>query len=121
MSERAYEVSTVDRLVAVLNGGDDGAEATRQYREIMDRLANNIQEHGGTHKAKLTLTIEFKADAKGLDVAMQSKATLPARPVIKERFFMSEKNTLTLQDPARDSMFPGSDLGRSPRTLGGAS
>lgn len=120
MSERAYEVSTVDRLVAVLNGGDDGAEATRQYREIMDRLANNIQEHGGTHKAKLTLTIEFKADAKGLDVAMQSKATLPARPVIKERFFMSEKNTLTLQDPARDSLFPGADLGRASRTSGGA-
>ena len=112
MSELAYEVRTIDRLVAVLNGGDDGAEATRQYREIMDRLAHNIQEHGGKHKAKLTLTIEFAADAKGLDVAMVSKATLPAKPVLKERFFMSEQNTLTLQDPARDSMFPGVDLGR---------
>lgn len=119
MDPAAYEVKTVDRLVAVLNSGDDGAEATRLYREIMDRLANNIREHGGKHKASLTITIEFVADAKGLDVALTSKAKLPGRPVIKERFFMSPANTLTLQDPARDSMFPGADLGRR-RTAGEA-
>ena len=108
----AYEVRTVDRLIAVVNSGDDGAEATRMYRDIMDRLASNIQDHGGKHKAKLVLTIDFVADAKGLDVSLISKATLPAKPVIKERYFMSEQNTLTLQDPARDTLFPGDDLGR---------
>jgi hypothetical protein len=71
-------VRTIDRLVAVLNGGDDGAEATRQYREIMDRLANYVHEHGGRHKAKLTLAIEFVADAKGLDVALRSPAQRPS-------------------------------------------
>jgi hypothetical protein len=115
MTEQAYEVRTVDRLIAVLNQGDDGAEATRLYHDIMERLANGIQEHGGKHKGKLTLVIEFVHDARGLDVSMNCKATMPARPVIKERFFMSPQNTLTLQDPARDSLFAGSDLGRRGR------
>lgn len=118
MSDPAYEIKTVDRLIAVLNSGDDGAEATRQYREIMDRLAHNIVEHGGKHKGQLTLIVDFVADAKGLDVCLTSKAKLPGRPVIKERFFMSEKNTLTLQDPARESLFTGADLGRAPRKIG---
>jgi len=112
MGDPAYEVKTVDRLVAVLNTGDDGAEATRQYRNIMETLAGYIQEHGGKHKGELTLKLSFNADAKGLDVQMDVSYKLPKRPVIKERFFMSPNNTLTLQDPARDSMFPGADLGR---------
>lgn len=112
MADPAYEVQTVDRLIAVLNSGDEGAEATRQYREIMDRLANNIQEHGGSHKAELAIKIKFAADPKGLDVTIETTAKMPKRPVIKERFFMSEKNTLTLQDPAKDSLFEGADLGR---------
>lgn len=112
MTDPAYEVQTVDRLVAVLNTGDENAEASRLYREIMDRLAHNIQEHGGKHKGQLVLTIDFVADAKGLDVSLTSKAKVPGRPVQKERFFMSDRNTLTLQDPARDSLFPGDDLGR---------
>lgn len=112
MGDPAYEVKTVDRLVAVLNSGDDGAEATRQYRTIMDTLASYIQEHGGKHKGELTIKFGFTADAKGLDVQMDVTSKLPKRPIIKERFFMSPGNTLTLQDPARDSLFAGSDLGR---------
>lgn len=119
MPDPAYELKTVDRIVAVLNNGDENAEATRLHSEIMDRLANNIQEHGGKHKATLTLTIEYSADPKGIDVSLVCKAKVPAKPIQKERFFMSEKNTLTLQDPARDSMFAGSDLGRAPRRVGG--
>lgn len=115
MSDPAYEVKTVDRLVAVLNSGDDGAEATRQYRNIMDTLASYIQEHGGKHKGELTLKIAFTADAKGLDVQMDVSSKLPKRPVLKERFFMSPGNVMTLQDPARDSLFPGADLGRQRR------
>jgi hypothetical protein len=46
---------------------------------------------------------------------MDVSSKLPKRPVIKERFFMSPENVLTLQDPARDSLFPGADLGRSRR------
>lgn len=115
MADPAYEVRTVDRLIAVLNHGDDGAEATRLHNEIMARLAENVREHGGKHKGALTLTIEYVADAKGLDVALNAKAKLPGRPVVKERFFMTPDNRLTLQDPARDSLFPGSDLGRAKR------
>jgi hypothetical protein len=109
----AYQVRTVDRLIAVVNHGDDGAEATKQHEAILDRLAMLTAEHGGKHKAKLTLTIEYTADPRGLDVSITAKATIPGRPVMKERFFLTRDNRLTLQDPARDSLFPGVDLGRS--------
>lgn len=112
MADPAYEVQTVDRLIAVLNNGDEGAEATRLYRELMDRLASYIQEHGGKHKGELAIKVSFVADAKGLDVSIECNAKMPKKPVIKERFFMSDKNTLTLQDPGKDSLFQGVDMGR---------
>ena len=62
--------------------------------------------------AQLIIKVDFAADAKGLDVSIACESKLPKRPIIKERFFMSEKNTLTLQDPAKDSLFEGADLGR---------
>ena len=114
----AYEIQTIDRLIAVNNHGDDGAEATRLYREIMGALATNVADYGGVHKAQLTLVIDFSADSKGLDVTLQVKAKMPAKPVIKERYFMSPDNVLTLQDPARDTMFPGADLGRRSTSRG---
>ncbi len=112
----AYEVRSIDRLILVANHGDDGAEATAQHQKIMDRLAELIHDYGGEHKATLTLTIAYVADPKGVDVSIATKAKLPGKPVNKERFFMSRDNRLTLQDPARDSLFPGADLGR--RNLG---
>jgi len=115
MSEtnRAYEIQTVDRLIAVLNNGDDGADATRDYRTLVETLGSYVENYGGTHKGKLTLTISFAADAKGIDVAIESKATSPKRPVLKERFFATEKGDgLTARDPARGTLFEGDDLGR---------
>lgn len=119
MGDPAYEVRTVDRLVAVLNSGDDGAEATRLYRHAMDTIAEYVREHGGKHKAVVTLKIALEADPKGVDVSMEVAATLPKRPKQKERFFMTPENALTLQDPMRDTMFPGMDAGRR-RAEGGA-
>ncbi len=115
MADAAYEVQTVDRLIAVLNQGDEGAEATRLYRSIMDTLAAYVADHGGEHKAELKISVKFKADAKGVDVSISSDAKLPKKPITKERFFMSDKNTLTLKDPGHDSLFPGTDMGRAKR------
>lgn len=67
-------------------------------------------------KASLALTIDFTADHQGaIDVAITTKAKLPGKPANKERFFLAREDVLTLQDPARDSLFPGSDLGRRGR------
>ena len=119
MDDRAYEIPTVDRLIAVLNNGDDGADATKDYREIMEVLPNRVQQHGGTHKAKLVLTIEFSADKNGMDVALTSESKLPKRPKLKERYFVSERGTLTAKDPGKDTMFPGVDMGRRQRAAAG--
>lgn len=112
MADAAYEIQTVDRLIAVINQGDDGADATKDYRNLLETLSNYVENHGGTHKGKLILTINFTADHKGLDVSLTSEAKMPKRPVLKERYFLSEKGTLTAKDPARGTMFEGADLGR---------
>lgn len=115
----AYEVRTVDRLIAVNNHGDDGAEANRLYAQIMAELRRQIAEYGHPGqkiKASLSIAIDFTADHQGaIDVAITTKARLPAKPANKERFFLARDDILTLQDPARDSLFPGSDLGRARR------
>lgn len=113
MADPAYEIHTVDRLIAVINHGDDGADATRDYRSIIETITQRVADHGGKHKGKLVLTFEFNADEKGLDVSLSSEAKLPKRPVMKERFFASERGVLTAQDPARDTLFAGNDLGRA--------
>lgn len=122
MDDRVYEVPTIDRLIACINQGDDGAEATRLYRECMSALSRNIENHGGKHKGSLTIKIEFEADAKGIDVAIKTSARMPAAPVLKERFFVSGKgDTLTAKDPGRGTLFEGNDLGRRGTAPGAAS
>ena len=74
MADTAYEVQTVDRLIAVINHGDDGADATRDYRTIMETLAKRLENHGGSHKAKLVITIEFTADAKGKGASLSTSS-----------------------------------------------
>lgn len=115
MSDAAYEVQTVDRLVATINAGDDGNDATQDYRRLMETLNKYVEDYGGKHKGSLTIKLEFAADPKGVDVTMTSQATLPKRPTNKERFFISERGTLTLKDPGRDTLFPGADMGRKAR------
>lgn len=113
MADAAYEVRTIDRLIACLNHGDDASEANRLYRQIMEALRNNVNDYGGKHKAQLALTFDFQIDAKGaVDVALASKAKMPPKPVNRERFFIAPDDVLTLQDPMRDSLFPGIDAGR---------
>ena len=113
MTDGAYEVRTVDRLLAVLNHGDDAAEANRLYGQVVEALRRAGNEYGGKHRASLTLAIDFSIDANGgIDVAITAKAKLPGKPPNRERFFLAPEDVLTLKDPARDSLFPGSDLGR---------
>ncbi len=113
--DRAYEAPTLDRLLASLNNGDDNAAATEDYHRLVERLATMVESYGGSsHKGMLTLTFNFKADAKGVDVALQTKITMPKRPALEDRLFIggSKGDVLTFKDPARGTFFEGSDLGR---------
>lgn len=46
MSNPAYDVPTIDRLIAVNNHGDDGEECNRLYRQIMGEIRRQIAEYG---------------------------------------------------------------------------
>lgn len=112
---REYEIQTIDRLIATINSGDTCAKATKDLRDLVTEGAEVVAEHGGTVKGSITITLGFTFDARGLDVTMKHKATMPPVPVLKERLFVNDRGTLTAMDPARDTMFAGNDLGRRRR------
>jgi hypothetical protein len=110
---RAYDIPSIVQLLNVHNNGDDAARITEQYHELVNQCSDLVAEHGGTAKGKLTVTFEVIADQKGLDLAIVPKLSLPGPPKIKSRYFPTrDRRGLTLMDPARDTMFPGANLGR---------
>ncbi|KAF0115163.1 MAG: hypothetical protein FD149_1675 [Rhodospirillaceae bacterium] len=112
-TNRAYDLQSVDRIIAIINNGDDGDAAAQDYRALIATLNDRVNTYGGTHKGKLTITLDFEADAKGVDVAMTTTVKPPPRPKFVDRYFISDRgDVLTARDPARESMFPGADLGR---------
>lgn len=112
-NDRAYEIRSVDRMLAVLNHGDDCEDATRDYRQLVAALKEHVERYGGNTKGKMILTFDFVADARGVDVAMNVTTKIPARPRIKDRYFISEcGETLTGKDPGKETLFPGADMGR---------
>lgn len=112
-NDRAYELQSIDRLVAVINNGDDGSDATKNYRALVSTLSDYVERYKGRHKGKLTLTIDFEATEKGVDLSLASAVKLPARPKNKDRYFVTAGgDRLTAQDPAKETLFPGANLGR---------
>ena len=74
---REYEIQTIDRLIATINSGDTCEKATKALRDLVTEGAEVVAEHGGTVKGSITITLGFTFDAKGLDVTMKHKATMP--------------------------------------------
>lgn len=109
--EKAYEIPTVDRLIATINGGDDGAEISKEYHALIEKLADPA--YGDKRKGKMTISIDFAADAKGVDVLVTSKVSAPVRPKTKDRLFVSASgDSLTAKNPNNNTFFEGDDLGR---------
>lgn len=109
----AYKVSSIDRLFAIHNDGDDGSSATEDMRKGIAAITSHVSENGGKARAIQVITIVYDADAKGIDVSISSTIKTPKRPSAKSRYFaMPKGDELTLQNPNRDTMFPNIDLGR---------
>ena len=113
IDERAFQVRTITQLIERTNGGDDFDGLNKDMTKIVESLQTQICDHHvDTAKGSLTITIEFTADRKGLDVVINSKVKTPNRPVTKDRFFITDTNQISLRDPARGTMFEGHNLGR---------
>jgi hypothetical protein len=112
-NDKAWEIRTPDRLIATINHGDDGAIATQEFNNLMELLATRVSRYHGKHKGQFSIVIDLAADENGVDVTMHTKIKEPPRPVIRERMFLTDEGRLTMQDPARDTMMPGTDLGRA--------
>lgn len=110
---RAYEVASLAQLLTVNNDGDDLAHADVEYHRLMATINEHVSEFGGEAGGELTLKFKFKGDAKGVDVAIETTRKVPKHPANKARYFVAPKgDTLTMQNPNRETMFPGADLGR---------
>ncbi|WP_395831163.1 hypothetical protein [Elstera sp.] len=113
IDERAFQLRTVTQLIERANGGDDFDGLNKEMNEVVESLQTQICDHHvDTAKGSLTITIDFTADRKGLDVKISSKTKKPNRPSTKDRFFITDDNRISLRDPARGTMFEGANLGR---------
>lgn len=114
MGNPAYELRSVTRVIQTLNHGDDLRAVDAFYQQLVGTLVDRVERFGGKHKGEISFKLMFVADEKGIDVALISGKKEPARPVLRERFFATEDNVLSVQDPARGELFEGHDLGRAP-------
>lgn len=120
MSNPAYELPTLARLLETHNQGDDAHAINEKMRELLRQLGDHSAEHNGTAKGTIAVSVTFAVDRKGVDVEIGFTHKAPPRPKTRDRYFLTERGDgLTLMDPARDTMFAGSDLGR--RRAGDAS
>lgn len=117
MSNPAYELRSITRIIQTLNHGDDLRAIDARYHEIIGTLVDRVERFGGKHKGEITLKLTFNIDEGGIDVALSSTVKEPPRPTLRERFFATEDNVLTVQDPARGELFEGQDLGRAPAQI----
>lgn len=113
---RAYEIPSLINLLQTHNDGDDLARADTLYHKVMAAATEHIGEHGGAAAGEITLKVKIAADAKGVDVTIESDAKAPKPPKTKMRYFANDRGDgLTLRSPNRDTMFPSADLGRRRR------
>lgn len=110
--DRAYQMRSLPQILSRLNNGDDLDDLDKDLAHVLDRLSRHIENYGGTAKGKLSITLNFTQDHKGIDVSIESKMTVPNRPPVKDRFFLTDENVLTLRNPNKGTMFEGQDLGR---------
>lgn len=113
--EAAYQVRHLARLIETHDDGDTAAELNRMMAEAVEAATAHAAEHGGVGKATLTVTVSLEADAKGVAVSIAGKSTLPRRPNLKDRFFVTADGHLTRRNPNRGTLFEGQDLGRTRR------
>jgi|AGTN01.3.fsa_nt_gi hypothetical protein len=114
---RAYEIPSLVNLLQTHNDGDDLARADAPYHQVMAAATENIGEHGGSAAGEIILKVKITADAKGVDVTIESDAKVPRPPRMKMRYFANDRGDgLTLRNPNRDTMFPATDLGRRRRS-----
>lgn len=114
--ERAYEIRRFVQVLERYNQGDDLERIDHDLQRAVAACTDHVANFGGTAKASLTVALTMTADAKGVEISVVPTLKLPGRPVVKDRFFISERgDTLTLRNPNRGTMFEHVDLGRAPR------
>lgn len=109
MSDPAYLVRSVDKLLAL---HDDGDELKRINEDLAAAMEEMAVRHGDNEKAKAKLVITFDMEThnKGVSIAVSHELKMPKRPANKSEFFVTDDNQITTQNPRQREMFTGRNM-----------
>jgi hypothetical protein len=104
----APALHTFGQFVAALENGELHTDLTGDLREISSALLNYVLEHGGSPKASLTLTLNFKLDKGVFEIDAKRSVKLPAGPRGRSVMYATPSNHFTPFNPKQLNMFgPG--------------
>lgn len=106
MTPQDKNLNTFSLFIQHLEKGSLHSDLTDQVQECVNKIAEHAAEYGGTHKAKLTIEIEFKLNDgdRVVEVQANSKTNLPKKKRGRGGlFFCHPDGHLTLQDPRQRS------------------
>ncbi|HYE49988.1 MAG TPA: hypothetical protein VEB20_10400 [Azospirillaceae bacterium] len=119
MSNAAYEVRSLHRLLEIHDDGDKLEEINTDLREVLSKVTEAAQ--GGTKAVgSLTVTLAFQGHAKGVDVAITHVTKVPKKQPAKSSYFVTETgDTLTTKNPHQREMFGGKAMSHTGQTTAG--
>lgn len=91
-------------LIAGLEHGSLHEELTRQVTRIVEELHDMRINQGGKPKAMLAIKLNFKLDGEAIEVAAETKTTMPKRIRDKTILYATEDNNLTTKNPRQGDL-----------------
>ena len=99
-----HQIGNVSQLLAVHEAGDANHEASELYQELIARLNNHVQEHGGKPSGSITITLNFKLDSGMMEITANVAAKMPKRIRSKNVYYCTPDNKLSKRDPRQLEM-----------------
>lgn len=89
-------------------GHEDGSlnhELSSDIQEIIATLNNFVREHGGSPKASVSISLDFKLEGGVIEVVATKKVKLPEEPRPRQIYWTTADNKLTPRNPKQPDMF----------------
>ncbi|WP_422074154.1 hypothetical protein [Tranquillimonas rosea] len=101
----AYELSTLDQILALPDGGEFLQSLLAQHAELMASLQDHVNAHHKKASGSMTLKLSFGMDKHGtVEIKADADFKPPKEPAAKAIAWMGSDNRLTPQNPRQTTM-----------------
>ena len=110
----AFQIRSIDRLIATLQGGDLAHDANSKLARLLEELAGAIANGAKSATGSLTIKLSFAADKSGVvKVSGDVNSKEPPPDKAEQPFWLTEDNRLSAVNPQQGRLFEGVEGGRS--------